>query len=330
MYIVSIDVRGLRDLPRYTRQDLQRVVSLSGPGPEVTALGDAIELGLAALSWKALERLCRRWGLIGPDAVLEREDDGLPDAVDVTDPDAAKALLASDGQRAVKVELELALDPPLFGQLRELAVREPRVVTALAARPTVTLSVGVLFTSTFDALAVTLHGVSVGEQPFQVHGSDRPAWLDRFLRRLRGRFHRFDLGDDLPASLLAAATSRGRHADYRRWQEALGPTGPVLRAARGVDDRPVLLADDLPIRRLGRAGEMRALLAASIHLSRADMVWAEPGEAMELLTEAVQGDASPLEQVFCVHADGEIEVEAVVEAPSAALMGRRPWGEGRS
>lgn len=326
MYIVSIDVRGLRDLPQYARGDLRRVVSVAGPGPEVTALGDAIELGLAALSWSALERLCRRWGLIGPEAVLERDNDGLPDAVDVTDPDAARALLAEGAQRAVKVELELALDPPLFGQLRELAVREPRVVTALSARPTVTLSVGVLFTSTFDALAITLHGVSVGEQPFQVHGPERPSWLDRFLRNLRGRFHRFDLNDDLPGALLTAATSWGQHADYRSWQTALGPAGPVLRAARGVDDRPVLLADDLPIRRLGRAGEMRALLAAAIHLSRADVVWAEPGQAMALLTQAVEGDSSPLEQVFCIHADGELEIEAVVDAPAAALMGRRPWG----
>jgi len=329
MYIVSIDVRGLRDLPRFATGDLQRVVTLAGPGPQVTALGDAIELGMAALSWQALQRLCRRWGLIAQDAVLEHEDDGLPDAVADTDPDAAVALLDPGGQRAVKVELQLALDPPLFGQLRELAVREPRVVTALSARPTVTLSVGALFTSTHDALAITLHGVSVGEQPFPVHGPERPAWLDRFLRSLRRRFHRFDVTDDLPAELLAAATSRARHADYRRWQAALKPDGPMLRAARGVGDTPMVLADDLPIRRLGHAGEVRARLAAAIHLSQADVVWAEPGGAVELLRQAVEGDASPLEQVFCVCPDGELQVEAIVDAPAAALGGRRAWGERR-
>jgi hypothetical protein len=329
MYIVSIGVRGHRDLPRYNCHDLQRVMSLAGPSPAVTALGDAIELGFAALSWSALEQLCRRWGLIASDAVLPREGDELPDSVQFQDPDAARALVDPAAQRALKVELELALDPPLFGQLRELAVREPRVVTALAARPTVTLRVGALFTSSHDALAITLQGVSVGEQPFQVHGSERPSWLGRFLRGLRDRFHRYEAADSHAADLLACATSRGRHDQYQRWQQSMGADGPFLRAARGVNDRPILLADDLPLRRLGHCGQRRAQLAAAIHLSGADIVWAEPGASADLLRAAVEGNASPLEQVFCVTRDGELEVAAEVDTPAAALGGGRPWGERR-
>lgn len=327
MYIVSAQVRGFRDLPSATITDCARLMRLAGPGPTTTALGDAIELGFAALSHDGLHRLARRWGLVPEQLPPDDTEPGFPDALDWCDPIAAKAIVDPAAGRALRVELELHLDPPLFGQLRDLAGREPRVVTALATRPTIRLSVGALFTSTYDALAVHLQGFSVGEQAFPVHGKERPAWLDRFLRGLRGRFHRFDLSDDAPAQLLEAATSREAHASYLRWQAALGPEGPALRVARGVGDLPMVLGDDLPMRRFGQAGLDRAMLAAAIHLSGADIVWAESDDPM--LHDAVRTDPSPLEQVFSVGPSGDVDVQPHAPPPENALRSRRAWGSPR-
>jgi hypothetical protein len=328
VYIVSIQARGFRDLPSASIDHCSRWMRLRGPGPATTALGDAVELGFAALSNAALARLALRWGLITENATPPEDDHAFPDQLDHCDPIAARALVASDAKRSLNVDLELHLDPPLFGQLRELAAREPRVVTALSERPTIRISVGALFTTTFDALAIHLDDFSVGDQRFPTHGKDRPPWLDRFLRGLRGRFHRFDLGDDAPGQLLHAATSRDEHDAYLAWQSALAPDGPQLRIARGPEDQPVLLGDGLPLRRHGQVGLDRASLAAAIHLSHADILWAESDDP--LLQAAVESSPSPLEQVFSVSASGGIEVVSDRPEQKTALQAPRAWGAPRS
>ena len=328
MYLRSIRVRGFADLPNAHIEDCERWMHLHGPSPAVTALGDAIELGFAALSMPALIRLACRLGLIPERLPPEDSSLELPDQIDNLDPVAVKGILSPSARRALNVELELHLDPPLFGRLREHAAREPRLATALATSPTIHLSVGALFTVSHDAMAIHLDGFAVGEQRFPTHGKERPAWLNRFLASLRGRFHRFDLEDDAPAQLLDAATSRDHHAAYHQWQSALGPDGPHLRVARGADDRPTLLGDDQPLRRYGQAGQDRAALAAAIHLSGADILWAESADA--LLKQAVESDPSPLEQVFSVSPTGTVSVAASVPDEKPALKGPRAWGAPRS
>jgi len=328
VYIVSVQVRGFRDLPSASLTELDRQVRLVGPAPAVTALGDAIELGFAALSQARMHRLAVRWGLLADGLPPDAPEGALADEVLDCDPIAAAAILAPDARRALRVSLELHLDPPLFGQLRDHAAREPRVVTALAERPTIRLAVGALFTTSLDAMAVHIDEFSVGDVRFPVHGKDRPQWLGSFLRGLKDRFHRFDLGDDLPDELLDAATSRDRHEAYVGWQSALLPSGPRLRVARGTDDRPTLLGDDLPLRRFGQSGIDRAALAASVHLSGADIFWAESEDA--LLRAAVEESPSPLEQVFTVGPDGDVQVVADTLPEKTALQARRAWGRSRS
>jgi len=328
VYVVSVQVRGFRDLSSATLADCDRSTHLVGPSPAVTALGDAIELAFAALSHEQLHRWAIRVGLLPEGAPVTESEAEFPDELLDCDPIASQALLAPVAKRALRVEVELHLDPPLFGQLRELAAREPRVVTALAERPTIRLAVGVLFTTTFDGLAIHLDTFAVGDVRFPVNGTERPHWLSRFLRGLRGRFHRFDPADDLPRQLLDAATSRDRHASYTAWQDALQPDGPRLRVARGTNDGPVLLGNNLPLRRHGQAGLDRATLAAAIHLSGADILWAESEDA--LLQAAVEADPSPLEQVFMVGPTGGVRVQADVPEDQPALRARRAWGAPRS
>jgi hypothetical protein len=328
MYVVSIRVRGFRDLPAARVEDCERWMRLRGPSPAVTALGDAIELVFAALSETALARLAWRWGMIAEGLPPGDPELNFPDQLDQLDPVAARALLAPDAKRSLKVDLELHLDPPLYRQLRELAAREPRVVTALAERPTIRLSVGALFTTNHETMAIHLDGFSVGNQRFPTHGKERPQWLSRFLSGLRGRFHRFDLEDDIPEQLLDAATSRDTHDAYLAWQTSFGPAGPHLRVARGADDRPILLGDNRPLRRYGQSGLDRASLAAAIHLSGADILWAESNDP--LLQAAVEANPSPLEQVFSVSPDGTVEIAADPPESKTALKAPRAWGAPRS
>lgn len=306
MFIAAVEVQGFRDLPRYRAQGLGRQVDLRGPGPATVALGDAIELAFAALSTKGLAAWLTRVGLVDPGESPEIEGEPFPTDAGWTDPITATGLLA-EGEQALRVEVELVLDPPLFGRLRELAAREPRVGTALAQRPTVRLAVGALFTSTHDALALSIQRFAVGEEAFPTSTADRPRWMGRFLRELARRFHRMDLCEECPSLLLEAATSRERYAAYQAWCGALGPDGPVLRAARGPGGLPVVLGDELPIRRYGQSGSDRAALAAAIHLSGADVVWAESADP--LLDGAVEGDGSPLEQVWKISPQGATVVE---------------------
>ena len=328
MYIRSIRVRGFRDLPEAHIENCDRWMDLQGPSPAVTALGDAIELGFSVLSVTALARLAWRWGMVSDSLPPAEEGLDFPEQLDQLDPVAVQAILAPGARRALKVDLELHLDPPLFGRLREHAAREPRVVTALADRPTIQLSVGALFTLSLDTMAIHLDGFAVGNQRFPTHGKDRPAWLNRFLASLRGRFHRFDLEDDFPEQLLDAATSREGHAAYAAWQSALAPDGPSLRVARGADDRPILLGDDQPMRRYGQAGQDRASLAAAIHLSGADILWAESDD--DLLKRAVEANPSPLEQVFTVSPRGTTGVQSDSPSDKPAIKGPLAWRAPRS
>jgi hypothetical protein len=307
MFISAVDVRGFRDLPRFTLGELERSVSLQGPTPQTTALVDGIELVFAALSTDGLDRWLRRLELVAEGEAIELEGDPFPTDVAWTDPVTARGLLA-EGEQALRAEVELVLDPPLFGRLRELAAREPRVGTALARRPSVRIGVGALFASSYDALVVSIQSFAVGDDSFPTSSADRPRWLPRFLRALPKRFHRMDLCESTSAQLLDAATSRERFEAYQAWCGSLGPDGPRLRVARGPGGAPTVLGDERPIRRFGQAGSDRAALAAAIHLSGADVLWAESDDA--LLDGAIEGDGSALEQVWRVHGAGKTVVEA--------------------
>jgi hypothetical protein len=320
MYVTAIAARGFRDLPDTRLEDLGRIVDLKGPTPATTALGDALELAFAALSDQALEALLLRWGLLGPGEQPELTGEVFPEEVAWDDQHAARALVADERQRSLEVEVTLALDPPLYGLLRGEAARDPRVVSALGQGGTITLAVGALFTSTFDTLALSIQSFRIGAESFPARASDRPRWLTRLLRELADRFHRYDPEADTAAVALQAMTSRAGFEGWEAWRRALQPDGPTLRAARGPGGLPVLLGDDLPLRRFGHQAERDAGLAAAVHLSRADVVWAESGRAW--LAGTVTGDASALEQVFRVHPSGTRELEAPaddVPAPTRTL-----------
>jgi len=153
-------------------------------------------------------------------------------------------------------------------------------VTALSQGPELTLTIGALFSTSLDALALSIQSVTIGSEHFSTLPTERPTWLTRLLQELGTRFRRHQPDPDLAAVVLAAATSRDRFKDYQSWQAALAePLGPA-RVARGAGGAPVLLIEDRPIRRWGARGLQLASLAASVHLYGADVLWVESAEPL--------------------------------------------------
>lgn len=306
MFVTAIEVQGLRDLPRFVASDLGPVVTLAGPTPRTTALGDALELFFGALQPSALQRLLRRLGALGPDEQAEILGAPLPEQATWTDTLAGRWL--PDEGRAVTVTLELALDPVQLAALRGQAVREPRLASALSREPLARVTVGGLMATSFDAIAVAVQGVVIGGEPFPYAPGQRAPWMTALLSGLAGRFarHTHDDPAGAAATVLDAATSWDRFGAYERWRAALSPTVPHPRAARGPGGRPLLLSEDLPLRRQGPAAMRQAALAADVYLSGADLLWVETDDPW--VDSAIEGDGSALEQVWRVCKDGAIQV----------------------
>lgn len=218
MYVSSIHVQGLRGAEEFEATKLDRVVELPA-GPSGIAVMDALSLFAASLDKNAMAPTLVRLGLLRDPAALEMvEEDGFP--VQITLPDAfgVPSLLPVDGSRQVTITVDVALDPPLFGRLRGLAVRDPRLVTALGEGAKVSIKVGWLFTNDLVTASVGVLGVMVGDSRFQATGGERPAWLPPLLHDLGARFARVGWdGSDVARRLLDAALSqdpdrRGRFA----------------------------------------------------------------------------------------------------------------------
>lgn len=314
MYISAIEVQGLRDLPRFAARDLDRVVTIRGPSPAATALGDAVELFFGALSAPALRRFLHRVELLQPDEEPEILGEPHPVQASWRDRKAAEVQVVQ-GERSRSVTLELALDPPLFRTLSDQAAREPRLVSALGAGGTVRISVGALLATSMDAMAITLTGFEVGGERFPTADAERPGWMKHFLATLVHRFHRAGPASatDLPQRVLDVALSRDRHAAFQGWQRALAPHLGQVRPALGPGGRPTLLADDLPLRRHGPAALARASLAADAWLDPADVLWVDDGP--EWIEQAVEGEDSPLEQVFRVLPEGTLDPTPRADGP---------------
>lgn len=301
MFISSLRTRGFRDLSAFEATNLERIVTVSGSPPAVTALGDALELALGIFDPGRLERLFRRWRL--GDSLEFLSDGFVVEQASWSDGGHLRTLLG-DG-RTVRVDLTLEPDPPLFRRLREQAAREPRLAPALAGGGVLHLSVGALFARSLDAVALSVDRFSLGDVVLSTSESQR--WVSKVLSSLGSRFHRHDPAEPLGPLALDALTSFDRHDRYGQWASALEPEGPSLRVVQGPGEAPLVLADERLLDRWGPRTQHAAAVAASVYLSGAEIIWAESEES--LLRRGVEGPGSPLEQVFVVQAGGALRVE---------------------
>jgi len=314
MFITAIEVLGPRDLPRFSATGLDRVVRIKGPSPAATALGDSLELFFGALSASRLQRFLHRVELLQPGE--EPEIIAEPHPVQASWRDRKAALVqVVQGERSRTISVELRLDPPLYRTLSDQAAREPRMVSALGAGAGVRMTVGALLATSMDALSLTLTHFEVGGERFPTAENERPPWMRHFLRTLVDRYNRAEGPDEstLPARVMDVALSRDRYPAFVGWQRALLADYGQVRPALGPGGRPFLLADDLPLRRYGPGALARAALAADAWLHPCDLLWVD--EAPTWIEGTVEGEDSPLEQVFRICPEGELDPTPVNDGP---------------
>lgn len=334
MHLTHLQTTGLGPAGPLSWEDLPRACPLGGTASQARHALDALDVFFGALSPAGLRRALWRLRVADTPDEIQVTGDPLPDQATWPWPDGARSLLEPDGDRTVRVAVDLTLDPLQFRRLREEAARDTDLLAALAraddtdaaaAAPrraaSVRLTIGWLFNRRFDAVTVGPVALAVAGAPISLGGTARPAWVGRFLQDLAGRYQRVpDLwhvagtpprpGAGMAAAWLDARTS----ADpaRQRAQEALGRT---------LGEAPFLLPTTLPVRWNGAGAEVvtgahleplrtrgaRALAhveaAAAVHLSGAEILGFSDAshlgdDVRAWLGHQALDDGSPLEQVF--------------------------------
>lgn len=307
MFVESLAVEGFAALNRW-EGPLGRVVRLDGPPRALAAVSDALLLLGAVSDRAALATLLSGWGVENP----ELQGGLLPEGATWSGPPLAAAVAEADG--LLRVSGTIRLDPPLYGRLRKLAARDPRLVDALGADATLTLKVGARFSPGYDAVAVDLLAFLVGNESFPVAGKDRPDWLPSLLAALSGRIGRAPL----PESGWVDRARRWDAASQRALRHALAelgrvPTGPAGKLDLLVMPEGLAVLDGdrvVPLRQYGPEVSVAAGLVGAVHLSGAEvLILHHPPKSprwRRWLAAQAEADGSALEQLVILGDGGVV------------------------
>jgi hypothetical protein len=315
LLIRRFEVHGMSGLGPTQLEGLDRVVKVAGTPRARQALADALRLAMGA--WSA--RGCREaFEALG--CPVELEGEGLPDEIHLLRPERIAPLLDPDGDRTLRMELELELDPPQFGRLRELAVRHPALVDALSGGARLTLGLGWVFTQDFSVAAFSIHRPRLGEVALDLEGG----WAPGFLAGLAGRGR--VLGSGGPRLEDIAAADRSGDPDRRRALSALREAlrrPPLslgeLRLVEAGGESWLCFDDDLlPLTALGPGAEEEVALAAGVFLDRAEILVVDrPGARSDRpralrvwLARQAEEQGSPLEQLWMLGVGDDLRVHA--------------------
>ena len=321
MLLERVRAEGFSGLPE-VEVALSRFARLGGEARERRVLADAIHLGFGWLDRGLMEQLLRRWGCEAPEVDLE---DG---RVGAARWEAAPGLAArvAGPDRTLRVTLELLVDPPLFGFLRELARRDLRLFGALTggreedelragkvSLARISISVAARFTADFGSVSVDPVALRIGAEAMPLAGAERPEWLPRLWQRIGRRVQRG------PAPQRWSEAARSWEAPV---QHALGAGLSALK------QRPFSLgtlrimpeglaqlnAQELvPLWQLGEEAELAAGLVAAVTLGGADVLLWEgdlPNAWRPWLARQAEAAGSPLEQVIWLSSRGEAPWQA--------------------
>lgn len=307
MYVRSLSINGLADLPSFRADELGRQVSIRGYGPAASAVGDGLALIFAALSERALCHLLLRWGLVQAPAEAEVTVEGLPVQATWSDRRLAKSIVSDHGSRTVRARAEVLLDPPLATRLRSHAAREPRLAVGLDGAPTVNIEVSAFFGASWDVLSISVQSVIIGGERFPIATNERAPWMSWLLKTLGERFVSHDETREFASKALASLISPAadRHAPTRQWQKLAPVHLGHVRVAQLDSGRAIFLSDDRPLSRHGATAVRTLEQSVTATMMGADVMWlGAPEGELERLTE---GDESPLEQLWTVSSEGSID-----------------------
>jgi hypothetical protein len=305
MYLSRVELEGFRGADR-REVDAERVTALPA-GQEGAAIADAVDLFAAALDPSRLATLAQRLGWATDRTVVVGE--GSDAELQGLWPAGVDAVVAA-GQRSVTVECTIALDPPLYGRLRDHAVREPRMVAALGQDPSVRIKVGWLFNRDRRSADPGLLHLRIGDVGFETAGKDRPQWLPELLVEIGRRFCRtepFEPVDALAERLLAASLSTDPlvRAGFERLQAslALAPFSlPRLGLARADGRLEIVFGKELvTLRQLGRPAFDAVRWAEAAFVVRPDVLVVDEPVSADLRkwwAGVAEAEDAPVEQVW--------------------------------
>lgn len=225
------------------------------------------------------------------------------------DPDGIAQALSHEVD-TVTIDVSLAPDPPLYGRLREHAVRDPRLVTALGQQAELHVKIGWRLTAGRSFATSDLLGARIGDVSFPVVGKERPAWLLPLLSDVASRVHRVDLEtpwSTIVETLHGAALSRDPvvRACWARVQSALTAQPfqlPMLHVVRTGARQDLGVGNEvLPSRSLDRSARDAIRLAAATLLRAPDVLIVPTALSEEVrgwLDSCTEGDEATLEQVI--------------------------------
>jgi len=306
MYLSSLTIRGLSDLPSFAAEGLGRMVVIDGPSPAAAAVGDGLNLLFAALNEDALSALLRRWGLIRTGEDAEIAADPLPTQATWSDRFVASTIVSDAVNRRIQVTADIRLDPLLNADLRTAAAGEPRLGLGLGSDASVRIEVSAFFAQSWDVLSLSVQSVVIGGERFPCASKERSTWMTRLLKELGRRFINHDQSEHHANEVFSAMVSpvAERHHGFLRFTNLVGD----VRPASLPDGSTILLAGDRPLNRHGPAQTRAMHAAASATLHNADIMWlGESDPWNEALTES---DDAPLEQLWSVAPDGSISADS--------------------
>lgn len=314
MLLERVRAEGFSGLPELDVR-LERFSRVGGDARERRVLADAVHLGFGLLDRALMEQLLQQWGC---EEVAVDMQDGL---VGSARWDRAPGLAArvaphfagrgGPGERTLRVTLEIQADPPMFGQLRELARKDVRLLEALSGGARLTISVAARFTSDFNAVSVDLVSFLVGEEKIPIAGTERPEWLGRFLRGIGRRMQR---GPAIHRWTAAAAAwdAAAQHALSRGLEMLRRPPFSLGNLRVMPEGLAQLNAAELvPIWQLGEEAELAAGLVGAVMLGQGDVLLWEgdlPPAWRPWLARQSEEAGSPLEQIVLLSARGEIPI----------------------
>ena len=265
MWIQSIDISGLYDLPQCTLDDIPpEGMTFREATADTTALADAIGLWFAAFDEDAMVDWVTMMGW-----AYEEE-------IEVFGESHIEEILWVDGvlprlwveERDVSIHLTLGLNASVIQEMREF-ILEPDLLVSILEERTFSATVTVRFTNDYRVMAVGIHGTQLGAVRLPV---EKPVWTPKLYEVMREQFFRDNTRRSIPEMAIQALLSIDGFERYQAFQEACATIGPI-RVIGGRDRTPILLIDDLPMRRFGLPTIEQVRVLASWYLTPAEIIW---------------------------------------------------------
>ncbi|MFK7927296.1 MAG: hypothetical protein AB8H79_03860 [Myxococcota bacterium] len=280
-------------------------------GPAGIGLLDGLELAMAACDPARTAKALVSVGLI--ERVSQADvfvENAMPIQVTLDGGDVTG--LVDPGQsRTIVVHVDAELDPPLFGRLREHALRDPRLVSALG-EATLSLKAGFVWTNDLTTASISILSAAVGGVSFPLVGADRPTWLTGLLAEVSARIQRVPDATEAELAERLVAASMSTDPDVRlrfervcdQLDRAPFSLGRLNLVQAGGRVRTCFGPSLLRPQQLG-PGALQALrLAIAVIMDQPDVLTAcsptaamgDPQGVRDWVMEATSGDDAVLEQ----------------------------------